>query len=194
MAEFSAETGYDLADPAAGRYLELHDQALLWAKRNRFLAAGKVLAHLGLGRNFEVLLDSPHNYLARRGEAFIHRKGAVSATEGAVVISGSRGSLTYLLQPADNPEFLEKASWSLAHGAGRKWERGLCRGRLEKKYDRQSLRRTALKSRVVCHDLDLLFQEAPEAYKNIDEVVAALVGHGLAEVVATLRPLLTFKG
>jgi len=194
MAEFNAETGYDLADPQAGRYLELHGQALLWARRNRALAAEKILYYLGLGRRPEVLLDGPHNYLARHGEAFLHRKGAVAATEGPVVIPGSRGSLTYVVQPTADPEKLESAGWSLAHGAGRKWERGLCRGRLEKRYDRESLRRTALKSRVVCHDLDLLFQEAPEAYKNIEEVVAALVGHGLAEVVATLRPLLTFKG
>jgi release factor H-coupled RctB family protein len=194
MAEFSAETGYDLADPSAGRYLELHDQALLWARRNRFLAATKVMTYLGLGRQPEVLLDSPHNYLTRQGEVFIHRKGAVSALDGWGVIPGSRGSLTYVVRPTTDPEKLEKASWSLAHGAGRKWERGLCRGRLEKKYDREALRRTALKSRVVCHDLDLLFQEAPEAYKNIDAVVAALADHGLAEVVATLRPLLTFKG
>jgi release factor H-coupled RctB family protein len=194
MAEFNSETGYDLADPQAGRYLELHGQALLWARRNRALAAEKILSYLGLGRRPELLLDSPHNYLARPGEAFIHRKGAVSALEGPVVIPGSRGSLTYVVRPTADPEKLEKASWSMAHGAGRKWERGLCRGRLEKKYDRQALRRTALKSRVVCHDLDLLFQEAPEAYKNIAEVMAALVEYGLAEVVATLRPLLTFKG
>jgi release factor H-coupled RctB family protein len=194
MTEFNSETGYDLADPLAGRYLELHDQALLWARRNRFLAAEKVMAYFGSGRRPEVWLDLPHNYLSRRGEFFIHRKGAVSAEEGLVVIPGSRGSLTYVLKPTADPEKLEKAGWSLAHGAGRKWERGLCRGRLEKKHDRESLRRTALKSRVVCHDLDLLFQEAPEAYKNITPVVAALVEHGLAEIVATLRPLLTFKG
>jgi release factor H-coupled RctB family protein len=194
MSEFDSETGYDLADPQAGRYLELHDQALLWARRNRVLVAEKVFTHLGLGREPEILLDSAHNYLARHEGVFIHRKGAVSATEGLVVIPGSRGSLTYVVRPTTDPEKLAKASWSLAHGAGRKWERGLCRGRLEKKYDREALRRTALKSRVVCHDLDLLFQEAPEAYKNITEVMAALMEHGLVEVVATLRPLLTFKG
>ncbi len=34
----------------------------------------------------------------------------------------------------------------------------------------------------------------PEAYKNIDTVIGALKDHGLIEVVATLRPLLTYKG
>jgi release factor H-coupled RctB family protein len=191
MTEFNSETGYELAAPEAGRYLELHDQALLWARRNRELTAGKVLEFLGLGRQPEVLLDHPHNYAARRGDFFVYRKGAISAEEGLVVIPGSRGSLTYILKPAADTE---KSAWSLAHGAGRKWERTQCRARLEKKYNRETLRRTALKSRIVCYDLDILFQEAPEAYKNITEVVAALVEHGLAAVVATLRPLLTYKG
>ena len=191
ITEFNSETGYELADPKAGRYLEFHDQALLWARRNRALSAEKVLDFLGIGRQLEILIDQPHNYVARRGEFFIYRKGAISAEEGLVVIPGSRGSFTYVLKPAADTE---KSAWSLAHGAGRKWERALCRARLEKKYNRESLARTALKSRMVCSDLDILFQEAPEAYKNITEVVAALVGHGLAEVVATLRPLLTYKG
>jgi release factor H-coupled RctB family protein len=191
MTEFSSETGYELAEPEAGRYLELHDQALLWARRNRALAAEKVLDFLGIGRQLEVLIDHPHNYIARRGDSFIYRKGSISAEEGLVVIPGSRGSLTYILKPAVDTE---KSAWSLAHGAGRKWERAMCRPRLEKKYNRESLRRTALKSRMVCHDLDILFQEASEAYKNIIEVVAAMVEHGLAEIVATLRPLLTYKG
>jgi release factor H-coupled RctB family protein len=39
----------------------------------------------------------------------------------------------------------------------------------------------------------LLAEEAPEAYKNIDRVIADLVEFGLARVVATFRPLVTFK-
>ena len=40
---------------------------------------------------------------------------------------------------------------------------------------------------------DLLAEEAPEAYKNIERVIADLVEFGLARVVATFRPLVTFK-
>ena len=46
---------------------------------------------------------------------------------------------------------------------------------------------------VVCGDRDLLVEEAPEAYKNIDHVIDDLVAFGLARVVATFRPLVTFK-
>ena len=66
--------------------------------------------------------------------------------------------------------------------------------RIDRRYDRDSIRSTKLKSRVVCHDTNLLFAEAPEAYKNVEQVIASLEDYGLIDVVATLRPLLTFKG
>jgi release factor H-coupled RctB family protein len=39
----------------------------------------------------------------------------------------------------------------------------------------------------------LLYEEAPEAYQDIHRVVADLVDAGLVAVVATLRPLITYK-
>ena len=41
---------------------------------------------------------------------------------------------------------------------------------------------------------NLLFAEAPEAYKNVEQVIASLQEFGLIEVAATLRPLITYKG
>ena len=40
---------------------------------------------------------------------------------------------------------------------------------------------------------DLLYEEAPAAYKNIEAVIGDLVAAGLVSVIATLRPLLTYK-
>ncbi|HWX22477.1 MAG TPA: RtcB family protein [Candidatus Binatia bacterium] len=40
---------------------------------------------------------------------------------------------------------------------------------------------------------ELLYQEAPAAYKNIEHVVRDLVDAGLVSVIATFRPLLTYK-
>jgi release factor H-coupled RctB family protein len=39
----------------------------------------------------------------------------------------------------------------------------------------------------------LLYEEAPAAYKNIEDVIRELVDAGLAAVIATFRPLLTYK-
>jgi release factor H-coupled RctB family protein len=50
-----------------------------------------------------------------------------------------------------------------------------------------------LGSRVICDDRDLIFEEAPEAYKSVDTVIDALQAAGLIRVVARLKPLLTYK-
>ena len=125
-----------------------------------------------------------------RAAAFLHRKGAAPSTEGAVVIPGSRGSIQ-LFGAAFTA--ITASAFSLAHGAGRKWARSDARGRLEKRFRAQDLTRTSLGSHVICEDKDLLFEEAPQAYKNIDIVIADMVNAGLAEVIAVLRPVVTYK-
>ncbi|MBI1789962.1 MAG: RtcB family protein [Acidobacteria bacterium] len=60
-------------------------------------------------------------------------------------------------------------------------------------YSSKDLARTALGSRVICEDKHLLYEEAPQAYKTITTVIEDLVNAGLAEVMAVLRPLVTYK-
>ena len=77
--------------------------------------------------------------------------------------------------------------------AGRKWTRTEARGRLERNYSVETLQRTELGGRVICEDKDLLYEEAPQAYKNINVVIRDLVDAGLVDVIATMRPLITYK-
>lgn len=191
LSEFAGFNGLPANGERAAAYLAAQDDALVWARRNRGLAARKLVEWLGFSGELRPVLDCTHNFLEMREGYCLHRKGAVSAERGPVILPGSRGSLTYLVQPTGDTAL---SAFSLSHGAGRKWARSLCKARIREKYDRDSIRRTSLKSRVVCHDTELLYQEAPEAYKNIDQVIAALSEHGLIEVIATLRPLITFKG
>jgi release factor H-coupled RctB family protein len=46
---------------------------------------------------------------------------------------------------------------------------------------------------VVCEDEDLIFEEAPSAYKDVDAVVQDLVDEGLARVIAVMNPVVTYK-
>jgi tRNA-splicing ligase RtcB len=39
-----------------------------------------------------------------------------------------------------------------------------------------------------------LAEEAPQAYKDVNQVVEAVVGGGIARKVARLRPLVVIKG
>ena len=191
LSEFLNFDGLAANSERATAYLDKHNNALLWAQRNRRLVAGNLMEHCGYDREVKPLLDCHHNFLEQQGDIFIHRKGVVSALGGPVIVPGSRGSLTYILQPAQDTSL---SAHSLSHGAGRKWARSLCKSRIRDKYDRDSIRQTKLGGRTVCHDTDLLYQEAPEAYKNIEHVISALLEHGLCRVIATLRPLITYKG
>lgn len=189
------------------KYLRRHDTAVKWAEVNRALIARRFREKLGV--QGQPMLDITHNFVERlQGESaplmnlpvdadanyWIHRKGATPANRGLVVIPGSRGSLTYLVEPrADNIRQLAWAAFSLAHGAGRKWNRGEARGRLEKCFQAKDLLRTPLGSRVICEQRNLLYEEAPQAYKNIDLVVNDLIEAGLINVVASFKPLLTYK-
>jgi release factor H-coupled RctB family protein len=46
---------------------------------------------------------------------------------------------------------------------------------------------------ILCEDRDLLVEEAGDAYKNVDRTIADLADFSLAQVVASFRPLITFK-
>ena len=164
MNQFANEDGYDADSAEAAEYLKYHDHAVLWAQRNRIVVANKLIGWLGFGGEAKTIIDCAHNYIEKTGNGYIHRKGATSSLNGLIVIPGSRGTLTYIVKPGGD---CEKSLYSLSHGAGRKWARSLCKSRVKNKYDRDTIRRTDLKSSVVCHDTDLLYQEAPEAYKDI---------------------------
>jgi len=195
-AEEHQASGSDAESFAAAAYLRDHDRAVRWAKTNRALIARRFVQ--ALGTEAECLWDGCHNSITRRGfegevvwvHRKVHRKAAV-ATEGEpVMIPGSRGSLSYLVKPMGDGE---SHAWSLAHGAGRKWARSETRLRMRERFGMHQLTQTPLGGRVICGERDLLYEEAPAAYKNIEDVVQDLVDAGLVSVITTFRPLLTYK-
>ncbi len=102
---------------------------------------------------------------------------------------GARGDYSWLVQPVASDISLH----SLAHGAGRKWMRTECKGRLSAKFSPAQLARTGLGGRVICRDKQLIYEEAPQAYKSAQSVVDSLAQAGLIVPVARLRPVLTLK-
>lgn len=179
------------ATDEAEAYLAAHDLALQYAQVNRTLIAQRIFSHLHCeGR---VLLDAHHNSLSRTSigtrNGWLHRKGASPANGGLAVIPGSRGDHSYLVETIPD----ERSLYSIAHGAGRKWMRAECKGRLSKRYSPEQLERTLFGSHVVCADKQLMYEEAPEAYKAVSSVIDALQEAGLIRVVARLKPVLTYK-
>ncbi|MFP4552460.1 MAG: RtcB family protein [Actinomycetota bacterium] len=132
----------------------------------------------------------------------VHRKGATRAfgsghpalpedlrTIGQpVLIPGSMGTASWVLRGTDsNPAF-----GSAAHGAGRLMSRKQAKSRSSGKEVRNSLRQVGVKVRP--GSVSLLSEEAPYAYKDVDEVVEVCDRAGLATKVARLRPLGVVKG
>ncbi len=184
--------GLQEGSEAAAKYLSGYEHAVKWAVSNRSLIASRFLS--ALGADGERVVDICHNMLVQtvmdNRTCWLHRKGAVPSDNGPVIIAGTRGSLSYLVSPHGDQEM---NAYSLAHGAGRKWKRSDTKKRLSRKYTAKSLTHTRLGGRVICDDKFLLYEEAPQAYKNIDIVVKDLLDAGLIRVISTFCPLITYK-
>ncbi|KQW96892.1 hypothetical protein ASC94_08750 [Massilia sp. Root418] len=179
--------------PEAQAYLLRHDAALAFARLNRKLIALRVA--LRLRCEAEPVLDVHHNLVTPdviEGEAgWLHRKGANPADAGPVLLPGSRDDHSYLIRPLPVADSLSLQS--LAHGAGRKWARGDCKARLERKATPAQMARTSFGGRVICADRALIYEEAPQAYKDADSVLGSMLDAGLVRVMAKSRPVLTYK-
>jgi release factor H-coupled RctB family protein len=155
-----------------------------------------------------IVTTASTQYQERHGEeqqqqervGWIHRKGATPSSESPIlVIPGSRGSLSYLVEV--NVEAMHGSAYSLAHGAGRQMSRSKARTMMSDRYSQDELLQTEFGGVVVCDRKDLVYEEAPSAYKDIDSVVRCLAqevcsesnGVGLVRILATLRPILTYK-
>lgn len=170
-------------------YISEHDKAVVWARKNRQALMDKLSTCLSIDTT--PVLDIYHNYLEPydNNGHWIHRKGAASSNNNLVIIPGSRGDHSFIVRPIKSDINLD----SLAHGAGRKWQRSSCRCKLEKNFKVEDLKKTKMGSIVLCDDKDLLYEEAPQAYKKISSVIEDLEVHNLIQVVAVLSPIVTYK-
>lgn len=185
----SWKQGFAAGSDAAARYLALHDAAARWARVNRALIAAA--ASEALGGEARLICDTVHNHVAPRSDGWLHRKGAACPEGGLVPLAGSREAPSYLLEASD---VVPEALGSVSHGAGRKYDRASMHGQIRKtRSDLAALTHTRFGGRVICGDRDLLLEEAGQAYKDPEQVLRDLTGFGLANAVARLLPLVTFK-
>ncbi|MEM9160911.1 MAG: RNA ligase RtcB family protein [Verrucomicrobiota bacterium] len=184
--------GFEYGDEKCDAYLKRHDEAVEWARRNRSTIAARVGAILNL--DVELISDAPHNLIEAKEVSgkrlWIHRKGAAVADRGMLMIAGSRGTLSYLVEPIDD---CRNWGWSVSHGAGRKWQRSESYARMRERFRKEQLQQTDSGGRVICDDKRLLFEEAPQAFKNIDVVVGHLEEAGLIRRIAAFQPLISYK-
>jgi tRNA-splicing ligase RtcB len=145
-----------------------------------------------------------HNVGGRKQKVWVHRKGATRAFPPGnpevpekyrnvgqpIFIPGSMGTSSYVLVGTE--QAMKESFGSTAHGAGRvmsrhaaiaKWEGGQLKKDLEK--ENIYIKAASLKG---------ISEEAPLAYKDVDEVVRVSHDAGIGRLVAKLKPIGVIKG
>ncbi len=126
-----------------------------------------------------------------RKEMVVHRKGATRAfPDQPVLIPGSMGTASYVLQGQEAS--LRQSFGSSCHGAGRRMSRTQARKRISAKLLREELSAQGIV--INAGSKRGLAEEAPFAYKDIDDVVDVIHEADIAKKVARLRPLAVIKG
>ena len=100
------------------------------------------------------------------------------------------GTGSYIL--AGRPGALEETFGSTCHGAGRILSRSQAIKRLDRRKILAGLASRGIK--VHARSKKILLEEAPDAYKDIDQVVSVVERAGISSRVARLAPLGVIKG
>lgn len=185
-----------------------------WANRQTILhfLRGSVQKVFGASARLDLIYDVCHNIAkrekhtveGRKRTVLVHRKGATRAfaaghrdlpgayrrTGQPVLVPGSMGTASWVLAGAGGA--MEDTFASVCHGAGRLMSRAAARKGRDVAQIRQSLEQAGILVRSETRDG--ILEEAPEAYKDVDEVIEVVVQAGLATKVARLRPLGVIKG
>jgi tRNA-splicing ligase RtcB len=166
----------------------------------------------GEGAALRVVYDVAHNIAKRErhrlegGErdVLVHRKGATrSFAAGSpeipetyrdigqpVLIPGSMGTASYVLVGAERA--MRETFGTVCHGAGRALSRTAAKKGRDARVEAKRLEEQGILVRTETRDG--LLEEIPEAYKDIDAVIAVVHKAGLARRVARLRPMGVIKG
>jgi tRNA-splicing ligase RtcB len=116
-------------------------------------------------------------------DVWLSRKGAIEASAGLPgLIPGSMGTASYVVVGKGNPVSLN----SSPHGAGRNYSRSAAR----KAFTAEQLREAMVG--IEYRDTDAFIDEIPQAYKDIDEVMADAAD--LVEIRHVLRQIVNVKG
>lgn len=145
-----------------------------------------------------------YNINGKNVKLLVHRKGATRSFGPdhkdiplkykkigcPIFIPGSMGTYSYVLTGTKKAEQLTFGS--TAHGAGRV----MSRSEASKKITPENLGKEMKEKDIILESGSLkgAVDEAPEAYKDIDEVVKVSNDLGIGKMVAKLRPLGVIKG
>jgi tRNA-splicing ligase RtcB len=145
-----------------------------------------------------------HEINGENRNLYVHRKGATRAFPPGhsdvpkiyrdvgqpVLIAGSMGTASYVLTGTE--QAMSETFGSTCHGAGR----AMSRKKAIRTYRGDDIKRDLKKEGrfVVATHPKVIAEEAPGAYKDVDEVIESVHGAGISTKVARMVPLAVAKG
>ncbi|MBT8179284.1 MAG: RtcB family protein [Eudoraea sp.] len=206
---FNSEEGqnYFKAMCAAANYAWCNREVISWEARQAWKNVFGTR-----GGNLKLMYDVAHNIAklenhTLNGESammIVHRKGATRAfgpgfselpeayreAGQPVIIPGSMGTCSYVL--AGTAKSMEITFGSCCHGAGRRLSRTAAKKQVNAPVLKEELRSRGIY--VEAGSFKGIAEEAPVAYKDVNEVVETVHASGIAKKVAKLRPMAVVKG
>jgi tRNA-splicing ligase RtcB (3'-phosphate/5'-hydroxy nucleic acid ligase) len=172
-------------------YLKDMNFALEYALENRKVMMRTVLFILGFSSS-EVddliknhMVNENHNHaIVQDDGSVLHRKGATPADKEQIgIIPGNMKDGVYVTEGLGNEEYLSSSS----HGAGRKMSRGKAKKSINMERFRGQMSGIVAK---IAHETK---DEAPDAYKNVHDVIKKQEGV-VIKTIDYVKPLINIKG
>ena len=148
--------------------------------------------------------EETHDFNGRDVDVLVHRKGATRAfgpgreevplkyreVGQPVLIPGTMGTASYVLHGTQTA--MEETFGSTAHGAGRV----LSRSQAKKDYNPDDIVNNMESNgiKIKATSKNVIAEEAPGAYKDVDSVVRVSDSTGIAKLVCKVKPLAVTKG
>ena len=150
---------------------------------------GKIETHLIEGKQVKVCVH-------RKGATRAFGPGAAELPEEyqaigqPVLVPGSMGTASWVLVGTEAS--MQRSFGSCCHGAGRVMSRHQAKKSVRGEKLRQDMEKDGIHVRA--GSMAGLAEEAPTAYKDVDEVVETVAGAQIARKVARLKPVVVIKG
>jgi len=179
--------------PMGSAEADIYLRDMVWAQQYAFKQREAMMDNLIVAvemsvDNWDIVerINCHHNYAELQDDgAWLTRKGAIDASEGVPgIIPGSMGAATYIVRGKGN----EEAYRTSPHGAGRVLSRNAARRTLDEDEFRVQMEGRTWLDR----DAGKLLDEAPSAYKPIEQVMKD--SEDLVETVAVLSQFINYKG
>jgi len=179
-----------------------------WVRETFEKVFGQSAENLGMHLVYDVahniLKIEEHDVDGKKMKLAVHRKGATRSFPREhpeliaqykpigqpVLIPGSMGTASWVL--VGNEQAMQMSFGSTAHGAGRTMSRAAATRTHNYRKLLEELNTHGIYIRA--ENVGTVVEEAPDAYKNVDEVVEVTSNVGIARKVARLTPIGVVKG